>query len=331
MRAGIGARLTLAIAVAGAVFAVQTVSVAQTIETAMPGEAVFILGEDAPGRTAFYSSAEAYYRASPHRDRLLVTRARSLEEVREILQHRGSGHWRRVVLVVHGTAWEGMMLPIHPGGERASYAEVVRATASGAFPPVDNDRIDADTEFALESCGLGLRPDYLDAVSKLFGGDDEARPRVVASPRFVAYAVAEDDDGATPRHVRMELPMASRIVPGSPGTLSADRLRRYVADLRRDIDADRASSGASARWSVVPIRIEASVPATRSAGRSPLALARSEPALREALRGYDLERGRLAWTWADGPSEGDERRIVGEATLILMHADPRRLLPEALP
>ncbi|MCC7248309.1 MAG: hypothetical protein IT473_06780 [Lysobacter sp.] len=331
MRAGIGAKLTLAIAVASAAIAAHTVSFAQTIETSVPAEAVFILGDDAPGRTAFYSSAEAYYRASFPRDRLLITRARSLEEVREILQHRGSGHWRRVVLVVHGTAWEGMMLPVHPGGERASYAELLRAAKSGAFPPVDDERIDADTEWVLESCSLGLRPDYLSAVSKLFGGDDEMRPNVVASRRFVAYAIAEDDSGAAPRYVRMELPMASRIVPGSPSVISADRLQRYVADLRRDIDDDRASSGASARWSVVPIRIEASVPATRSAGRSPVELARSEPALREALRGYNLERGRLAWTWADDPSDSAERRIVGEATLILMHADPRGLLNESLP
>jgi len=285
-------------------------------------DVVFILGEDLPGKAALFAPAEAYYRAKDGAAAtLLVTGARSLQDVREILQFNGEGRWNSVTLVMHGSPWEGAEVGLYADGERAVLEAVRRAAQSGAFPPVSDDRIDAFTVLHLESCGLGRRPDYLDALARLFGGDDGQRPRVVASSHFVAFARTGGEFEAGVHH-RFELPMISRVLPVAIERLDAARLERQAAAMRRALGDAWPGAEIAPRLKPSPIRVQADVAAVRIAGRSPAQLAAVDAGVRGTLRAYGLDHRALHWRWDGNGASPESRALVGEGTLVLMHANP---------
>lgn len=292
-------------------------------------DAVFILGEDKPGTLAFFTPAEAYYRAqNVGSDRLLVTGARSLQDVREVLQTSGQGHWDSVTLVMHGSPWEGAHIDVYSDGEPAHVDAMRRAADSGGFPPVSDDRIDASTELRLDSCGLGLRADYLDALARLLGGDDRQRPRVIASRHYVAFARTYRGDD-TAEYRRLELPLTVRALPVPLSRLSPAKLRREVAALRRTFSASWADAATAPRWKPSPVYVRAAIPIAGIDGRTPLQVAVVDGKVRETLRAYGLDRRSLQWRWDPSDEAAGIRTLVGEGTVILMHADPAWALTAA--
>lgn len=265
---------------------------------------VFVLGDDPPGRTPFHAVAREYFRAT-RPEGSLVTSARSLAEVREFLvRHRGDSPWGEVTVVVHGAPWIGLHAPVFPGGRDATLSALELAASSGEFPPLPEGTLAADGVLRLESCGIGLRPDYLAALGRLFA-DARGRPaQVRASEAFVAYRA-----GSAP--ARAELPFASVVVAGDePAVLAAagESLAAALAGApgQRQDDVIEA----------LPILVAGTL--VLEPGRRQPSLARamaSDPAVARRLRDHRLDASDLAWR---SRREGEHvLQVEGRATLVL--------------
>ena len=267
-------------------------------------DVVFVLGEDAPGRTPFHGVAREYFRATRPSE-ALVSGARSLAEVREhLVRHHDGQPWDEVIVVVHGAPWVGLHVPVFADGPEATLSALEHAAASGEFPPLPVGTLSDAGIIRLESCGLGLRPDYLAAFGRLFS-DARGRPAMVlASEAFVAYRA-----GSAP--ARAELPFASAVVAGDDPAALAAAGEGLAAELAH-------APGQRSRDVVETVPIAISMTLAVQPGRrlpSPARAAASDPAVARRLRDHRLDPGELAWR---SRREGDHvLQVEGRATLVL--------------
>jgi hypothetical protein len=267
-------------------------------------DAVFVLREG--GRAdGFLDAATAYYRAHGG-GALLVDSAGSLEEIREWLDRsplRGRSPWGRVVLVTHGSPWRGLTMRLWRDGDRGILPSALHAAATdGSFPPLDDAVLDDRSILVVESCGLARRPELLDALARLLGGDDVARPRWRASAGWVVFG----SGAGVPW--REEVPFAAEIRPGTP---DRDAIAR-AADRRGEV----------AQFGRVRLAIEVAAGPCRGASKRWL---RTVPEVGQVLRDHALRRDELTWSFAPTREGGCE--IVGAGTLVVRGRAP---LPPAL-
>jgi len=263
-------------------------------------EAVFVLSGMQASSPEFFRAAQRYHaaRLAAHQD-LLVTSARSLEEVREWLDRsplRGSEPWGRITLVAHGSPWRGALLPLwrDQADEVATATAMRDAIGDGEFPPLDDAVVDADTELVIDSCGLGRRPDLLALYAQLLGGEDAQRPHSSASREWIEYGAAADI--ASPSGSwRRERPFVAQVEPGI--AMSAQRQQAVRNQLHEQL-AQRENSAEEAEvWRLAPVRIDIVLEerALCGAHRQAQALTRLAD-VREVLDDHALTSRDLAWT-----------------------------------
>jgi hypothetical protein len=242
-------------------------------------DAIFILGADAPGQAGFHAAARAYYAARRRPGDLLVTGAGSWSEVRELLARsgaRGNPPWRRVVLVVHGSEWTGLDLPVFGGSERPRASELDRLLVSRAFPALPADVLDRDSVLVLETCGLGRRPDLLSLYARLLAGRPDGI-RVEASSALVEFS-ARHERGAPVRVARRERPYSVRV---EPRRRAASRLPNRSADV-------------APLWARIPVNLRMPLSAGSCRPDAAHRLARV-PAVATLLRDYAIPADALHW------------------------------------
>ena len=154
-----------------------------------PASITFILGEDRYDINPYYARAEAFYRQKNTPN--LITSCRSLRAVCDYLvQHPpATGRpWDSIHLVVHGTAWTGMGLPVLPGDStRTTPATLAAAVAAGRLPPLPDRVLGRSSVVVLHGCALGRDSALLLALSATLGGADGQCPKVVSSRLFNVY------------------------------------------------------------------------------------------------------------------------------------------------
>jgi hypothetical protein len=268
---------------------------------------VFLLGADREAG-GFFTAARHYFRDTDEAARI-VDDARTLAQVREELKQRaGAAPWGRIVLVAHGTQWTGLVVPLFDARTPATLSALQAARASGEFPPLPLEIIDAQTELVVESCGLGRREDYLADLAALFVEEPGQRPRVRASRNMVWFGTGAED-GA----VRRELPYRARILRGES---SARRNDAITAELRADLTQE---IGSDERFSaiVLPVRVQVAATAAQvGAVRNIESYVQALPAGRIDLGGAGFAGSDFLWKRKDGVSGTVE--LAGEATLVLV-------------
>jgi len=278
---------------------------------------VFLLGTDT-GSAGFFTAAQAYFRATDaHAE--IVGDVHSLAQLREELRRRAGAHpWGRIVLVAHGTQWTGLITPIFAHGTAATLSALQQAHASGEFPPLPGDAIDANTELVVESCGLGRRADYLRALATLLAGDNDL-PQVTASRNLVWFGT----DAISGVPARRELPYQARVVRGSVAASAAEPIGREL----RVALAEQAIPEGDMSTLVLPVRVHI------AAARAELARWRRLedyverlPAGRIDLNNAGLSAQRLVWQ--SRPAGADNVDLIGAGTLVLaMQSAPDALQP----
>jgi hypothetical protein len=267
----------------------------------------FILSQDAPGR-AFFSAARDYYAARPGEAGHLVTTARSLADVREFLARsplRGNEPWGRVRLVAHGSQWEGLRVPLFPGGVLASWLHLQLTVDSDEFPPLGPELLDHSSVLDIESCGLGRRFAQLINFSELLAGDN--RMRIHASKHYVWFGRRKNAAGGM-ESWRRELPYSARVVPGSPQLdepFRASLGQQWRREHRVEGDPQEL------QFVAVPVRIE--LPA-----RASLDISLETPQARAVLRAQGIDRSRLRWHL-------DGERVVGQGLIVVVAPEPPAL------
>ncbi len=275
-------------------------------------EAVFILGEDPHGSAGYFAAAEFYYRHSMPGARTVAT-LRSLAEVREYLvRNKGETPWTRIVLVAHGSPWGGLLVPIYSDGPRASLAAMEEARASREFPALPPGVISADGSIVLESCGLGRRDDYLNALGDLFRTDAGSAQKVEAAQGFVVFYAS--DPGAPQR---WELPIAIRMLRGGRAEWTEARLSSQERRLRETL------AGARAHVTRDPIDIIVNYPGgpirdSREAER----LATADPNVLRQLHSLGIPAASLRWR---SEAMGNDRglRVFGEGVALIAYGEAR--------
>lgn len=286
-------------------------------------DAVFVLGSDRDSARAFFGPAEQHFAARLVRDRdLLVTTARTLEEVREWLARapaRGERPWGTVTLVAHGSPWVGLAVPLFRDGAAPASASALRAAIhDGTFPALDDAIVDADTRLVLDSCGVGRRHDLLALYSQLLGGDLD-HPQVVASAAWIEFGSSGRAGELTTW--RRERPFTARVVPPIDAAGAADRAEpgsELRATLQRELQRAGAAPDdlAAARWQLAPIRIDAAIADLRlCAGARALTQLTRQRVILGALTDHGLRRSQLRWRIEHSTGQC---HVVGEATLATL-------------
>lgn len=286
------------------------------------GEIVFILGADVPGEPAYYGPAIEYYRnrnaASPP---VLVTTARSLAEVREILQRTDNDRpWQRVTLVSHGTPWRGMLTNIYPDGVSATLENIESATSSGGFSPLPETKINSATIIHLESCGIGRRTDYLTAVARLFSSNKDELPLVEASEDFIAFVVRNKPDGSKVTR-RFELPVVIRTVPGDAKSIGTAFLEAQLDELRVRLDKKMKGASDDAIWAVSPINITVNVMLSGPRKITALRAAEQNEFIANVARVHGIGIRDIKWELASDVDSGGMQELKGSGVFILMRAN----------
>lgn len=208
------------------------ITLASMVHAAPRRSVTFVLGKD-PDRQSFLSAAATYYAMLGSENDETVTTLRSLQDIREYLADpakRGDAPWGTIRLVAHGSEWTGLRAAIFPGDSvSATLHHLEEAADSGAFPPLDRAIADAGTSLRIDSCGIGRRPPLLDAIARLFFGDNKA-PQITASRNYVAFRAWTGEDGVR-RSERTELPYVA-LVTREPS--SQDRWRDQLEDRWRN-------------------------------------------------------------------------------------------------
>lgn len=162
----------------------------------------FILGEDADPALPLYRLAQEHFQFDPvERTDDVVPQLRSLQEVRNFLADhppQDRRPWGVINLVVHGSSTGFMEVPLIPGDPPVTPQRLC-ASFPGAFPPLPDQIVDADTELRIHGCSLGRNPGVLKALSRALGGEDGQRPLVRATPWFTCFRTREP---GTPRTTR---------------------------------------------------------------------------------------------------------------------------------
>lgn len=277
-------------------------------------DAVFLLGQDAPRKPGYFNAAAAYYRMALPAARQIST-LRSLAEVREYLvRHRGDEPWTRIVIVVHGSPWTGIQVPLYSGGPQANLGVIEDAAVLGEFPALPSDVLGRGASIIIESCGLGLRTDYLAAIGRLFAGNSVDAPVMAAAKGFLVFSTS-----GTGAALRVEQPVALRVLPGGLAQWSEARIAGEFAALVPE------RSGYQRHESRYPIRILV----TYAGGRHwpqvrAERLAYADPVVRRQLRVLGLAPGALRWSVQ---VTGSDRsiRLVGEGLALLAYGQDKEM------
>ncbi|MGB0132964.1 hypothetical protein [Dokdonella sp.] len=282
-------------------------------------DAVFVLGEDAPGETKFFEPAANYYLDLKRRDvDLLVTGARSFQDVREWLVRSHDDKdlpWGRIVLVAHGSPWVGLASPLYADGTRADLPDLERAITRGEFPALPERVFDAQTQIVLESCGVGRRIDLLDLYARLLGGTNGDKSRVTASSNWVEFGQSRGQNGKLTTW-RAERPFDAEIVPGTTLDHALEVLirSRLAVHLRQDPGAN--SQALEESWRTAPVRIKLAMSDASQCRSSRVVRGlRAHHSVRDKLRGYGLQGKDLAWRVEQGAAGCT---LVGEGTLAVL-------------
>lgn len=285
-------------------------------------EIVFILGSDLPGETVYYGPAIEYYQKKNETTPLvLVSTARSLAEVREVLQRSDNdGPWERVTLVSHGTPWRGMLTNIYADGVSATLENIENAASSGEFPPLPESKIDSRTIIRLESCGIGRRPDYLKAMAKLFAPNKDQMPGIEASEDFIAFVVRNDSDGTKVTR-RLELPVVIKTAPGDLKSIGDAYIEEQLEGLGARLDRKLKGSAADAIWAVSPINISVKVMPPQTRNRSAVQIAEKNEFVGNVARIHGIRIADLKWELGNQFDSGGMQELKGAGVFILMRAN----------
>ncbi len=241
----------------------------------------------------------------------MITSASSLAEVREhLVRHRGESAWERITLVVHGTPWTGLELPVFGGGRSIDLSLLEESRASGEFPPLPSGVIDTRTQLIVEACGIGRRPDLLEALTGLLSSVDGSTMQSHSPAGFVAYMTGAD---SPPR--RFELEFATAIVPRRNGQMATKVL--IAASKRLQAALPRAASGFVEDIHPITIQLEWSEGEFSTHGRLRRALS-SDVALQRRLRVHGLRLSDLEWSMHAMDSPTRALRIVCRADLLVV-------------
>lgn len=279
-------------------------------------ELVLVLDRDKPGDT-FYAEAKRYYRM---RDVALVEGLGSLSELRDAMAQAAERAGRplgTVHVVVHGSEWTGLAVPVVAGGQPARPDVVADAVARPPFAPLPDAIAGSATTIELDSCGLGKRPKLLADLATLLGGDDAERPAVTGADAYVAFTAPQAGLGLRDLRRYRSVVLAGEWA-GDRASLDAAFLRRFEGDPIVERDLARTPTSVLRR---LPITFRVSIPDTEELARagSPRAWALLQPALIARLASAGLSARQLEWDQEGGA-------IVGRGTLFTLIEAPAELV-----
>ncbi len=157
----------------------------------------FILGEDEDPSNPYYREAADFYQFNTeHKTDFVVTKCRSLLEVRNYLENNAPDNdlpWGQINLVSHGNQWLGLSVNVTPESKRATQERIKEHIENGSLKALPDDIADSKTEIVIHSCGVGNNPRLVDIISKAFGGEHN-RPMAKASTLFEYYESKRDGD-----------------------------------------------------------------------------------------------------------------------------------------
>lgn len=274
-----------------------------------PASITFILGEDRYDINPYYARAEAFYRQKNTPN--LIASCRSLRAVCEYLVKHppAAGRpWDSVHLVVHGTAWTGMGLPVLPGDNtRTTPATLAAAQAAGLLPPVPDRILNRASVVVLHGCALGRDSALLLALSATLGGADGHCPKVVSSRLFNIY---EQEEAGIGQHQAEYWYVSYPTYQRPPDSILAQRLANKYP--KNDLNWTDALRRRRPRWPgdaywrpvVVPVHWIVSYPdsASRPALRTPEDQARwlaGQAELQAALGRLGLPAERFRWSFRE--------------------------------
>lgn len=246
---------------------------------------VFLLPQPGHGDPRFFAAAQRYYAAQPD-VAAIVDSASTLLQVREWLQQsdrRGDAPWGRIVLVVHGSRWTGLALPIFDDEGVAPPGRWREVAGRGEFLPLAHGVIDAKTELLVESCGLGQRRDLLTYLAQMLTGDLALQPH--AAHGLVAYG---QSDGQA---WRRELDYGATIRPRRRAPIAPAGMRALPIEFRQPLISSAGCGELDAR-----------------------SLLRPGTPMRQTLSDHGLAPSEL---WFDVVADGEGCVLRGRGTLLI--------------
>jgi len=187
----------------------------------------FLLGEDEDPSRPMYRVAASFFAKDPQeRTDHVITTARSLEEVRDYLDHHAPTNqlpWGLVNLVVHGSRWGQMDVPVAKGGTPVREEELSHRGAL-ELAPLPSSLLDDHSEIRVHACGLGEDVDVLRGLSRLFRNREGQTPRVRGTRLYTCFQTGEGPGDAPKRFLVRNWQTTFR--PGDRPT-NAELLRRF--------------------------------------------------------------------------------------------------------
>ncbi|NRB51239.1 MAG: hypothetical protein HRU41_26440 [Saprospiraceae bacterium] len=150
----------------------------------------FLLGQDKDGNNPYFKQANQYYRQHPEdQTEFVIDTCQSLLAVRNYLNDHTPSNgrpWGKINLVFHSNEWTGMGIPTLPGGKRTTEITLANAIGQGAFPPLNNNVVDACTEMVFHGCAFGRNEGLLAALRAAFIPSG-VETQLSSSPYFVIF------------------------------------------------------------------------------------------------------------------------------------------------
>jgi hypothetical protein len=158
------------------------------------GSITFILQSPAVADPYFEAAKHYFTQPGPQQTEYIDTVQQSLEDVKRHLATTKS-RWSRVNLVVHSIERAALSFPVDAGKLVISEPVLRNRMVAGSSAPLDNTVLDRNTTIRLYSCGAGTNHSLIDALSRYLGGNDEDRPRILASKYYTIFRTDQTFDG----------------------------------------------------------------------------------------------------------------------------------------
>jgi hypothetical protein len=289
----------------------------------------FIMGVDTDNKPPFYAPAEDYYRYNSQADiDYLQTGLRSLKAVRDYLESfppKNGLPWGIINVVTHSSN-TGIAIPVIED-ETSSLISLQNNSGKNIIPPVPDSIVDRQTEIHIQGCGIGRRPEILESLSKLFGGNDRQRP-VVRAPLHLVFYESVWDQGRIMRTDRYIVRDWFLIFPGNRIPDKSKLIEKFQQRYpEADIDWQQALTNLTPLdsknifYEEIPLSIPVLMPNKMLRTNSIRQIVRnSEIKNHVDSLGYKPED----FTWKvekdAGPENGGHSRMIGEARLVKVYS-----------
>lgn len=155
----------------------------------------FLLGKDKPGYNYFELAELHFLYDEEEKTDLIIKSCSSIEDMINYLNHNATEEpLGTIQVVLHGNPWSGLSLPIINEGPRATKRNLVKAIMNNPLPAIKASSIDSNTKINFWGCGIGKNPFIKIAMEEFFELQDGSIPKIYASPHFVIFKYAPEQD-----------------------------------------------------------------------------------------------------------------------------------------